>query len=459
MTEQMSITLEPPATAMQIPFKVFGLQRTGTNLMVALMTRNFHVHSLEMGAEWKHGPVRRTERMWNDSLARFVLCVRNPYAWLYSCYRYLRRANGSDRTVAPQFKRDPSVSFEEFVITPTYTYASGVHRWNEMYARWLRELPEDRTAVVRQDDQLEHQISVLKAVEAKLGVRRRNRELQPIDRRVDVGAHLHGSFERDQKYYLNREYMAEYSPALLEKVNQLLDSEVLDTFGYSRERWSLAEREVHGITLFIRPTTSDAGDARAVTFDPYGFETIKATGHQIKTYVDVGAHIGATAIFAKRIWPDCKVLCYEPCPENVRMLRINLRRFGEDAAICGAAVTDSAGIAHLAPALQQEYRPYPSGGGVVESRGDNKVTTVGLEDAVQKCGEIDVLKIGCPDSLRQILDRAIATGLLKKVRWICGRFPSDADFRQWLTDRLNGRRALRTEGKKRMGYFVIEPEK
>jgi hypothetical protein len=141
------------------------------------------------------------------------------------------------------------------------------------------------------------------------------------------------------------------------------------------------------------------------------------------------------------------------------MLRVNLRRFGEDTSICGAALTDSAGVAQLSSALQQECRPYPSGGGRIENAGNNRVTTVGLEDAVQKCGRIDVLKIGCPDSLRPILDRAIATGLLKKVRWICGRFPSDPDFRQWLTDRLNGTRAIRTEGKRRMGYFVIEPEK
>ncbi len=68
--------------ALVIPFKVFGPQRTGTNLMVALLTRNFFVHSLEIGAEPKHGPVEKVERQWNGTPARFVLCVKNPYAWL-----------------------------------------------------------------------------------------------------------------------------------------------------------------------------------------------------------------------------------------------------------------------------------------------------------------------------------------------------------------------------------------
>ncbi len=82
---------EPPAPV--IPFKVFGLRRTGTNLMVALLTRNFFVHSLEIGAEWNHGPVD-------------------------SCFRYFQGSLDADPTVTPQFVTNPSMSFDEFVVTP-----------------------------------------------------------------------------------------------------------------------------------------------------------------------------------------------------------------------------------------------------------------------------------------------------------------------------------------------------
>jgi FkbM family methyltransferase len=457
MIQEQTVEREVTSVDQRVPFKVFGLQRTGTNLMVALLTRNFQVHSLEMGAEWKHGPVKRPDRIWHDTLARFVLCVRNPYAWLHSCYRYFRRANGSDGTVAPQFKRDPSVTFEEFVLTPSYGFKTPVHRWNEMYHRWLNELPEDRTALVRQDDQLENQLGVLKAVEQKLGIKRTSQDLQTIDRRVDVGAQLHGSFERDQRYYLNREYMAEYGPGLLEQVNRHLDQQLLDRFEYPRERWALADREMRGITLTIRPGTTDAGDVRAVTFDPYGFDRIKQAGQNVQTYVDVGAHIGATASRVNRMWPAAKILCYEPWTENVRMLRVNMRRFEQVTVVAAAMLDGSAPTAQFLPAPEQDGERYPTGGGRIDNSGPISVATVGLEDAINHFGEIDLLKIGCPDAVQIILDRAISSGALNKIRWVCGRFPEGAGVREWLLKRLKGLRAVATVGKPDSDYFVIEP--
>jgi hypothetical protein len=159
---------DPPAQV--IPFKVIGLQRTGTNLMVALLARNFHVHSLEIGAEWKHGPVEQPDRRWNHTPARFVLCVKDPYAWLASCFRYFRVAIGTDSTVAPQFVRNSSMPFEEFVLTPSYEFASPVHRWNHLYKLWLATLPMDGTIVVRQEDQMENQIEVMAEAQRKLGL-------------------------------------------------------------------------------------------------------------------------------------------------------------------------------------------------------------------------------------------------------------------------------------------------
>jgi hypothetical protein len=221
---------DPPAQV--IPFKVIGLQRTGTNLMVALLARNFHVHSLEIGAEWKHGPVEQPDRQWNNTPARFVLCVKNPYAWLTSCFRYFRVATGADSTVAPQFVRDPAMPFEEFVLTPSYEFASPMHRWNQMYKLWLTTLPMERTVVVRHEDQLKDQIEVLAEAQQKLGLTPLGR-LQGIAERVDVEARLGAPMDRG--YYLEREYLSSFSPALLECVNTVLDAQLMDRFRYARE--------------------------------------------------------------------------------------------------------------------------------------------------------------------------------------------------------------------------------
>lgn len=223
----------PTVSETLVPFKMFGLQRTGTNLMVALMLRNFDVHSLESGTEWKHGPVKMPQRTWNRQPARFVLCVKNPYAWAVSCYRYFRKAKGVDATVAPEFLAKPSMSFEEFVTGPTYGFPTPIHRWNVMYRLWLNTLPADRTVLVRHEDQLRDQVCVLKTVERRLGLVRRAAALQPIHERIDVNAKPVGPM--DVRYYEERAYLRKYSPQLLEATKLLVDKSLSRQLGYDSE--------------------------------------------------------------------------------------------------------------------------------------------------------------------------------------------------------------------------------
>ena len=81
------------------------------------------------------------------------------------------------------------VHVEEFIMTPSYEFASPVHRWNQMYNLWLATLPADRTVVVRQEDQLGDQVRVLAAAQRKLGLTPSG-PLQAITQRVDVEATL-----------------------------------------------------------------------------------------------------------------------------------------------------------------------------------------------------------------------------------------------------------------------------
>lgn len=372
----------------KIPFKMFGLQRTGTNLMVALMQRNFHVHSLEIGAEWKHGPLESPDRQWNGVPARFVLCVRNPYAWAVSCYRLFRRTYEGDSSVAPQFQRDPSMSFEEFAVTPTYEFETPIHRWNAMNRLWLDTLPADRRVVVRQEDQLDGQMRVLEKVEGELHLERLAPAIRMIEKRIDINAAPAGEMNRD--YCIDREYMASYTPALLDRVNATLDWGLMAELGYPAERWTLAERDIGGLRLTVRPCTSDAADARQIACDPYHFGEIAAAGRPVRHVVDIGAGIGAASALARKTWPQCRILAYELCPENFRVLKINGRHLGNVTA----------------------------------------THALSLEDALRQFGEIDLMIVGCAGSLLAMLRQSESAGMLSKIAAICGRMhaaPADQD--------------------------------
>ena len=69
---------------------------------------------------------------------RFVLCVRNPYAWLVSCFRYFRKAVGRDPSLPAQFRDDPSQTFEQFLKQACYEFQCPVDRWIGCTWRWRR---------------------------------------------------------------------------------------------------------------------------------------------------------------------------------------------------------------------------------------------------------------------------------------------------------------------------------
>lgn len=398
-----------------IPFKVFGLQRTGTNLMVALMLRNFHVHSLEIGAEWKHGPIREPERIWNAQPARFILCVKNPYAWTVSCYRYLRKLYGVDPTVSLEFQRDPSVSFEEFLIRPSYGFPTPIHHWNQMYRLWLSTLPPQRTVVVRQEDQLIDQRKVLQTVQRQFGLSRRAAELQPFAERVDTDSRLLGPMDCD--YYLDRQYMLEYSPCVLERVNALIDVPLMKQFGYETERWALEDRQINELKLVVRPCATDAADALQHTFDPYHLKQLHETGVEMRACLDIGAGIGAAAAWVKWLWPRCRVLTYEVCPDRLRVLRVNARKLG-DVECIRVAVTDSRAAQIPLDDLCRDTNCNHSGSSAI-------VGAASLEKAAAGLANVDLLRVGSARALQGILRQLQDGGLASRIRWICGRLPSD----------------------------------
>jgi hypothetical protein len=413
------------------PFKVFGLQRTGTNLLHALLTRNFHVRILdEPSTGWKHGPLRVADGVFEGQPAKFALCVKNPYAWAVSCYRYFQRCKGGDPTMDPHFRQDPSKSFEEFVISPSYSFQSPIHRWNQMHRLWLATLPKDRTLVVRQEDQLADQMPVLIGAEKKLGLRRRMAQLQPINEKVDVYLKTHGQMNQD--YYLDRQYMLEYTPCLLEKINGFLDPDLMKLLAYEFERWTLQVRQINDIKLIVRPCTPDAADSQQYTFDPYHLKPIRDAGVEFRSYLDIGAGIGAATAWVRSLWPKCRVIAYEACPDRLRVLRINGRGLGDVTGIC-AAITDGS----LAQVPLNEFCRDMN----CNHAGANAtISATSFEKAAGAVGEVDLLRIGSASALPAIMPALQTDGIKSRIRRICGRLPSDGTSRQVVAQLSKGYR-------------------
>lgn len=449
---------QPESDAGATPFKVYGLQRTGTNLMQALMARNFHVRYLtEQATGWKHGPLSEAA-MANDGVpTRFIFCVKNPYAWLVSCYRYFRGGYQLDQTLPASFYADPSMSFEEFLHRPMYEFPTPLHRWNFMNRCWLMSLPEKRTVVARQEDHLQDELQhrLLAEIECKFSLRRRSEHLEVTDRQVDVNTTVKGPVDRDR--YLLREYMAEYSPSLLALVNQSLDHALVSRLGYVPEHWALGERRIGDVRLLVRQCTSDGQDAWAVLDgDPYQFKTIRAEDPNVSGIVDIGSHVGATVLHAKQLWPDAQVIAFEPWLENYRMLRINTRSL--DGIQCVPAVV-SDGIAQQAwfdPACDPAQEDCPTSVGQVSADGRIQVPAVGLRSVLEKLGRVALLKIGCGSAVVAILGPAVASGLVSSIGWVCGRLDGSEAENSAVLDALRATHTVSVTKTSHGHFFLAE---
>jgi hypothetical protein len=123
--------------------KVWGLQRTGTNLVQLLLKENFNLKVLGDEYGWKHSlPISPVEFKELDVF--HLVLSRNPYTWPLACYNLFKRIP-EEWTHCPRFKQ--RWSFEEFLQNPHYQYSNPIYRWNAFYLYW-----SDRAFICKLED-------------------------------------------------------------------------------------------------------------------------------------------------------------------------------------------------------------------------------------------------------------------------------------------------------------------
>jgi FkbM family methyltransferase len=122
----------------------------------------------------------------------------------------------------------------------------------------------------------------------------------------------------------------------------------------------------------------------------------------IKTIIDIGAHIGAFSIFAKNKFPNANVFAYEPSPVSYKLLQDNIElNILNNVNTFQSAVSDKRGIAELSIFPNSNW----SDSLLTSSIHTVRVLTVTLEDIfkVNKIDTCDILKIDTEGSEWNIL--------------------------------------------------------
>ncbi len=182
------------------------------------------------------------------------------------------------------------------------------------------------------------------------------------------------------------------------------------------------------LELYVRPwkKSDDSVIREVLTRRVYEKRKVKLATSSV--WLDGGAHIGTFALAAAS--EGCRVICYEPHPENFELLGANVERNGFAAVVdCHqAALLPEAGEAtlHLAPrstSFHSVMRPFRSGQSAV-------VRADGLAAVLEAHPEVDGLKLDVEGAEMPLLEALVARPeLLARLKQLCWEWSFQHDGR------------------------------
>lgn len=255
----------------RVALKIYGERNTGTNYLTELTERNLIAHVLPgrvAGSDlrtrltrrlralapsmmdrlheaardryfeatfsenlgWKHmNP--SIERIGPEALAnvRFLMLVKNPYAWLLSLFNQPYHVGGRDGAIEVFIKRRlPVMERRENVGTDPLL---PVEVWNRKMRGYLA-LQEAAThaQIVKYEAFLSDEEATLREVAEKLGIAVKA-TVTPVAQGVkDADRDVPHSAYAD--YYLNERWQAKLTPGAVEQINEGLDADLVARMGY-----------------------------------------------------------------------------------------------------------------------------------------------------------------------------------------------------------------------------------
>ncbi|HMO86382.1 MAG TPA: FkbM family methyltransferase [Lacipirellulaceae bacterium] len=187
--------------------------------------------------------------------------------------------------------------------------------------------------------------------------------------------------------------------------------------------------QAFGRDFYVEPAS--AQHCNAVFQDEYKIRDLRQ--HNVRTVLDVGAHVGSFTVLCHEFWPEARIVAVEPHPESFALLERNTAHIPESQLLrINAAITNQPGKCLLASSVSHSR----VGEYVVElwkdldpRYGDFGVsvpamTTEELWGAITAfaIGEIDLLKLDCEGAEYTIMESLSANGHLSHVGWIRGEW-------------------------------------
>lgn len=178
---------------------------------------------------------------------------------------------------------------------------------------------------------------------------------------------------------------------------------------------------------------------RGGTLDAAIFEQILCEGSEYRLPIeaqpgvifDIGANIGASAIYFAARYPEAKIYCFEPLPQNIALLKKNVAVFGDRVTVVPMGLGEREGSFDYHPSDD----PANFGGGTFHEVGCDDSTCIKLPvtTLTKFCRDegiylIDVMKIDTEGAEWSVLS-GMPYELLADVQVLLGELHSVDDWR------------------------------
>ncbi len=213
----------------------FGLNRSGTNYLKELLLRHFDLEFLNREEERDH-PLHKHFRIYDDKtlIGRpnfsntvrygtfadfeadnfpgnkpdlYVIISKDPYSWHLS-YKSWGEKNNWEPSPHPF-----------------------VYEYNKFYKKWLEFSEEtNRIVFVKYTDLLKDSERILRSLAERFGLD----QVKPIeaDKRIKKVPMSHRFSQKRLRYYLENQYLDEFTSAELQEINRNIDHELIRKLGY-----------------------------------------------------------------------------------------------------------------------------------------------------------------------------------------------------------------------------------
>jgi len=152
---------------------------------------------------------------------------------------------------------------------------------------------------------------------------------------------------------------------------------------------------------------------------------------------DVGANIGATALYYATVYPQAHIYCFEPLPENLELLRKNTACYSDRITVLPVGLGDHEGVFDY----HRSNDPANLGGGTFFGVGCNPQRSIKLQvrTMASVCREleiksVDVFKLDAEGAELSAL-RGAPAGMVQQAQAVIGELHGIGDFEllQWLS--------------------------